>query len=48
MTSLRPWRPPISERQALRIMASAWLGQGSYDQDYLKNFLAFCQGKERE
>ncbi len=29
MTSLRPWRPPIGERQALRIMASAWSTQGS-------------------
>jgi HD-GYP domain-containing protein (c-di-GMP phosphodiesterase class II) len=48
MTSLRPWRPPISERQALRIMASAWSAQGSYDQGYLKRFLAFCQGKESE
>ena len=47
MTSLRPWRPPISERQALRIMASAWIAQSSCDQDYLKRFLAFCQGKER-
>jgi len=46
MTSLRPWRPPISERQALRIMASAWIAQGSYDQDYLKRFLIFFQGKE--
>jgi putative nucleotidyltransferase with HDIG domain len=46
MTSLRPWRPPISERQALRIMGSAWIGQGSYDQDYLKRFLTYCQGKE--
>lgn len=46
MTSLRPWRPPISERQALRIMTSAWSTQGSYDQEYLKRFLAFCQGKE--
>jgi putative nucleotidyltransferase with HDIG domain len=46
MTSLRPWRPPISERQALRIMASAWIGQGSYDQDCLKRFLTFCRGKE--
>ena len=47
MTSLRPWRPPISERQALRIMTSAWSAQGSYDPVYLKRFLAFCQGKEK-
>jgi HD-GYP domain-containing protein (c-di-GMP phosphodiesterase class II) len=46
MTSLRPWRPPISERQAMRIMASAWSAQGSYDPDYLKRFLAFCQKEE--
>jgi putative nucleotidyltransferase with HDIG domain len=46
MTSLRPWRPPIGERQALRIMTSAWSTQGSYDQDFLKLFLAFCQRKE--
>jgi putative nucleotidyltransferase with HDIG domain len=46
MTSLRPWRPPISERQAWRIMNSAWLTQGIYDPDHLRSFLAFCQGKE--
>jgi putative nucleotidyltransferase with HDIG domain len=46
MTSLRPWRPPIGERQALRIMTSAWSTQGGYDQDFLKRFLSFCQGKE--
>ena len=46
MTSLRPWRPPVSERQALRLMASAWKAQGSYDQDCLKHFLAFCRGKK--
>jgi HD-GYP domain-containing protein (c-di-GMP phosphodiesterase class II) len=46
MTSLRPWRPPIGERQALRIMTSAWSTQGGYDQDFLKLFLAFCQRKE--
>ncbi len=45
MTSLRPWRPPISERQAWRIMASAWVSQGAYDQDYLKSFLACCEAK---
>lgn len=42
MTSLRPWRPPISGRQALHIMTSAWSGRGSYDQKYLESFLAFC------
>ena len=46
MTSLRPWRPPISERQAWRIMASAWVSQGAYDQGYLKSFLAFCGAKK--
>jgi HD-GYP domain-containing protein (c-di-GMP phosphodiesterase class II) len=46
MTSLRPWRPPISERQAMRIMASAWSAQGSYDPEYLKRFLAYCQREE--
>jgi putative nucleotidyltransferase with HDIG domain len=47
MTSLRPWRPPLSGRQALRIMSSAWSGRGSYDQDFLESFLAFChQGKQ--
>ena len=46
MTSLRPWRPPISERQAWRIMASAWVSQGAYDQDYLKSFLVFCGAKK--
>ena len=46
MTSLRPWRPPLSERQAWRIMASAWSAQGHYDQDCLKSFLTFCQGKD--
>jgi putative nucleotidyltransferase with HDIG domain len=46
MTSLRPWRPPINERQALRIMASAWKTQGGYDQEYLNLFLAFCQEKK--
>ncbi len=46
MTSLRPWRPPISERQAWRIMNSAWLTQGIYDLEYLQSFLAFCRGKE--
>ena len=43
MTSLRPWRPPVSGRQALHIMTSAWSGRGSYDQEYLESFLAFCQ-----
>jgi HD-GYP domain-containing protein (c-di-GMP phosphodiesterase class II) len=46
MTSLRPWRPPIGERQALRIMTSVWSTQSSYDQDFLKRFLAFCQEKK--
>jgi HD-GYP domain-containing protein (c-di-GMP phosphodiesterase class II) len=46
MTSLRPWRPPIGERQALRIMTSAWSAQGSYDPYFLKRFLAFCQEKK--
>jgi putative nucleotidyltransferase with HDIG domain len=46
MTSLRPWRPPVSARQALRLMTTAWSGQGSYDQDCLERFMAFCQGKE--
>jgi putative nucleotidyltransferase with HDIG domain len=46
MTSLRPWRPPISERQAWRIMNSAWLTQGIYDPEHLRSFLAFCQGRE--
>jgi HD-GYP domain-containing protein (c-di-GMP phosphodiesterase class II) len=46
MTSLRPWRPPIGERQALRIMTSAWATQGGYDPKYLKHFLAFCQGEK--
>jgi len=48
MTSLRPWRPPLGARQALRIMSSAWSPQGSYDQDFLKRFLAFCQEKEEK
>jgi putative nucleotidyltransferase with HDIG domain len=43
MTSLRPWRPPLSGRQALRIMTSAWSGRSSYDQEFLKSFLDFCQ-----
>ena len=43
MTSLRPWRPPIGAKQALRIMNSAWSTQGGYDQDFLKLFLSFCQ-----
>jgi len=43
MTSLRPWRPPLSGRQALRIMTSAWSGRGSYDQEFLESFLSFCQ-----
>jgi hypothetical protein len=47
MTSLRPWRPPLSGRQALHIMTSARSGRGSYDQDFLEGFLAFChQGKQ--
>jgi HD-GYP domain-containing protein (c-di-GMP phosphodiesterase class II) len=45
ITSLRPWRPPMNERQALRLMTSAWSAQGGYDQEYLELFLAFCQGK---
>lgn len=45
MTSLRPWRPPVSERQALRLMATAWSAQGGYDPDCLARFVAFCQGK---
>jgi len=48
MTSLRPWRPPIGAKQALRIMTSAWSTQGGYDQDFLKRFLAFCRGKEEK
>jgi HD-GYP domain-containing protein (c-di-GMP phosphodiesterase class II) len=48
MTSLRPWRPPIGARQALRIMTSVWTTQGGYDLDLLKRFLAFCQGKEEK
>jgi putative nucleotidyltransferase with HDIG domain len=44
MTSLRPWRPPVSERQALRLMATAWAAQGGYDPDCLARFVAFCQG----
>jgi HD-GYP domain-containing protein (c-di-GMP phosphodiesterase class II) len=48
MTSLRPWRPPIGARQTLRIMSSAWSTQGCYDQDFLRRFLAFCQGKEEK
>ncbi len=43
MTSLRPWRPPLSGRQALHIMTSAWSGRGSYDQEFLKSFISFCQ-----
>jgi putative nucleotidyltransferase with HDIG domain len=46
MTSLRPWRPPVSERQALRLMTSAWKAQGTYEKDYLERFLAFCRGKK--
>lgn len=42
LTSLRPWRPPVSGRQALRIMTSAWSGRGSYDQEFLESFLGFC------
>jgi putative nucleotidyltransferase with HDIG domain len=45
MTSLRPWRPPLSGRQARRIMASAWSGRGGYDQEYLESFLDFCHQK---
>jgi putative nucleotidyltransferase with HDIG domain len=45
MTSLRPWRPPVSERQALRLMATAWSAQGGYDPVCLERFVAFCQGK---
>lgn len=45
MTSLRPWRPPIGAKQALGIMRSAWSTQGCYDQEFLRRFLAFCQGK---
>jgi len=43
MTSLRPWRPPLSGRQALRIMTSTWSGRESYDQEFLEGFLDFCQ-----
>jgi putative nucleotidyltransferase with HDIG domain len=43
MTSLRTWRPPLSGRQALHIMTSAWSGRGSYDQEFLKSFISFCQ-----
>uniref|UniRef100_A0A7V6DNL7 HD domain-containing protein n=1 Tax=Desulfobacca acetoxidans TaxID=60893 RepID=A0A7V6DNL7_9BACT len=46
MTSLRPWRPPLSPKQTLRIMSSAWRTRGCYDQYFLKHFLAFCQGEE--
>lgn len=47
MTSLRPWRPPLSGRQVLRIMTSVWIGRGGYDQDFLERFLVFChQGKQ--
>ncbi len=45
MTSLRPWRPPVSERQALRLMSTAWAAQGGYDPACLMRFVAFCQGK---
>jgi len=45
MTSLRPWRPPLSGRQALHIMTSAWSGRGSYDQEFLESFLSFCHQK---
>ena len=48
MTSLRPWRPPLSGRQALRIMTSAWSGRGSYDQEYLEKFLALCRQEKQE
>ena len=49
MTSLRPWRPPLSDRQALGIMTSAWSGRGSYDQEFLESFLRFChQGKQQK
>jgi HD-GYP domain-containing protein (c-di-GMP phosphodiesterase class II) len=46
LTSLRPWRPPVSERQALRLMATAWGAQGGYDPECLEGFVAFCRGKE--
>ncbi len=45
MTSLRPWRPPVSERQAQRLMATAWKSQGGYDPEYLERFVEFCRGK---
>jgi len=45
ITSLRPWRPPMSERQALQLMTNTWSVQGGYDQDYLKRFLAFLHGE---
>jgi putative nucleotidyltransferase with HDIG domain len=45
MTSLRPWRPPVGERQALRLMSTAWTAQGGYDPDCLARFVAFCQEK---
>jgi len=48
VTSLRPWRPPIGERQAWRIMSSVWNAQGSYDPEYLRLFLAFCQGRQEK
>ncbi|MGQ9687465.1 MAG: HD-GYP domain-containing protein [Desulfobaccales bacterium] len=46
LTSLRPWRPPVGERQALRLMSTAWSTQGGYDPEYLERFVAFCRGKE--
>ena len=45
LTSFRPWRPPINERQVFRIMTSAWSAQGGYDQESLRHFLTFFGGK---
>jgi len=45
LTSFRPWRPPINERQVFRIMTSAWSAQGGYDQEYRGHFLTFFGGK---
>lgn len=43
MTSLRPWRPPLSERQALHLMTTAWRAQGPCASKHFPSFLTFCQ-----
>jgi HD-GYP domain-containing protein (c-di-GMP phosphodiesterase class II) len=45
LTSERPWRPPISPKEALWTMRQQWEESKIYDHHYLMAFITFLAGR---